>query len=195
MKADDLRNILLDWTLRHSGYDEHRNYIGLSGIADCSRIIYHRYFNETPASDEFQLRTRYSYELEQIIIDRLKGIGGIFKERKGPIVAYKIPILVQGHIEGEVDGNLFEIKTVPLTDYLPIHSVPRKTYWQTQAYMHYGGYQATLCLYFARDSGQFKIFDLWPDHRIMMTIDRKIQNLIEAIKKKEIPACECGRCP
>lgn len=192
MKAEDLERILIDWTLRHSGYDEHRNYIGLSGIADCPQIIYHRYFNETPASNGLKLRTRYSYEIEANLIDRLKGLG-IYKERKNPITAYGG--IVQGHIEGEVSGSLLEIKTVPLAEHLPNGSVPRKVYWQSQAYMYYGAYPETLCLYFARDSGQFKVFDLWPDHRIMMDIDRKIQNLIIAIQIKKQPDCTCGKCP
>lgn len=191
MNAIDLERILIDWTIRNSGYDEHRNYIGLSGIGDCPRIIYHRFFRETPASIESRLKTRLSYEIEANLIERLTLIG-IYKRRKDPIMAYDG--LVQGHIEGEISGSLLEIKTVPLFDYLPLRSVPRRVYWQSQAYMYYGGYPATLCIYFVRDDGRFKIFDLWPDYRIMMEIDRKIQVLINAIKKEEIPACQCGRC-
>ncbi len=191
MKATDLERILMDWTLRHSGYDEQRHYIGLSGIADCPRILYHRYFNETPATPALKLRTRYSYELEAILIERLTGIG-VYKKRKEPITAYHG--VVQGHVDGEISGDLLEIKTVPLGDHIPNGRIPAKVYWQCQGYMYYGHYPATLCLYFARDSGQFKIFDVWPDRKIMMTIDRKIQDLIETIHKTQPPRCECGRC-
>lgn len=190
MKASDLEQLLIDWSIRHSGYDEHRNYIGLSGIADCQRIIYHRYFNETPASTELKLRTRYSYEVEANLINRLNFMG-IYKKGK-TIKAYDG--LVEGHTEGEISGSLLEIKSVPLTEHIPIERVPGKVYWQCQGYMYYGGYPATLLIYFARDRGRFRIFDLWPDHRVMMAVDRKIQDLIAAIQKKQPPVCQCGKC-
>lgn len=190
MKAFDLERLLVDWSVRHSGYDEHRNYIGLSGIADCQRVIYRRYFNETPASQELKPRTRYSYEIEANLIDRLNFIG-IYKKGKS-IKAYDG--MVEGHTDGEISGSLLEIKTVPLMDYIPRERVPAKVYWQCQGYMYYGGYPATLLLCWARDGGQFRIFDLWPDHRIMMIIDRKIQNLIQCIKRKKEPPCQCGKC-
>ncbi len=196
MNASSLERNLIEWSVLNSGYDEHRNYIGLSGIGDCSLVIYRKYFNRTGASAESQLKTRYSYEVEQLIQKRLLDMGG---SMKGYLPGKEISLydgLVQGHTDGEFDGDLLEIKTVPLAEHIPVNrEIPRRAFWQSQAYMLYGPYSRTLIIYFARDFGKFKIFELRPDNRLMIEIPQKIDRLVGAVIKKVPPPCDCGRCP
>lgn len=190
MKAAELEKDLIQWTEEYSGYDEHRNYIGLSTIADCPKEIYRRFFNPTPASRDLKLRTRYTYEIEANMIKRLEALG--LYGRVGPITAYDG--LVQGNPDGRILEDLLEIKTVPLSKHIPVGRLPIKVYWQCQAYMKYGAYPAALVIYLARDKGWFKVFDIYPDLRVMEMIDVKIRSLIEAVKKETPPVCECRRC-
>lgn len=191
--APNFENKLIEWSVRNSGYDEHRDYIGLSTIGDCPRLIYHRYFNRTGISTEGHLKTRYNYEVEENIKNRLRQIGAYSPGKEISIHNG----LVKGHTDGEISGCLLEIKTVPQTKYLPTNysiGISEKIYWQIQAYMLYGQYAVTLMIYFARDYGQFRIFAFAPDKSVQSKIDQKINRLIGAIRDRKVPSCECGRC-
>ncbi len=190
MKAVELEKALTDWTVENSGYDEHRNYIGLSTIADCPKEIYRRFFNETHASRELRLRTRFTYEIEANLIERLRALG---LYRKAETISV-YDGLVQGNPDGRILEDLLEIKTIPLSEHIPRDRLPARVYWQCQAYMKYGSYPATLVIYLARETGCFKVFDICPNAMRMEIIDRKVQRLIQAVKTKTEPACECGRC-
>lgn len=190
MRSEELQRRLTDWSVINSGYDEKRNYIGLSSIADCQRILYRKFFNRTGTSIEQRLRTRASYEIEFNLKERLKAMG--FLKPGKEIRLYEG--LVQGHTEGEIVGNLFEIKTVPLSEHFPDGKIPAKSYWQCQGYMKYGKYPMTLLLYYGRDDGLFKFYEVHPNEGIMQLIEAKIHRLVDAVTKKCEPICECGKC-
>lgn len=190
MTAEELQQNLLDWSIKNSRYDEHRGYIGLSGIYDCSRMIFRRFFKSSLIPVKAHLRTRYCYELEGVIKDRLKGMGvlGIGKE----ISAYGGK--VQGHTDGEIGGKLLEIKTVPRSEFLPTDGIPRKVSWQVQAYMFYGQYEECLVLYFGRDEGQFKTYEVPADQGFGKEIDAKVKMVLDCVTRRVSPMCDCGRC-
>jgi len=190
MNAAELQQTLLDWSVKHSGYEDHRNYIGLSGIGDCPKIIFRRYFNSSVIQVKEHLRTRYSYEIEGIIKERLRkmGILAIGKDISAHLGR------VQGHVDGVVAGKLLEIKTVPLAVDLPFVRIPWKVYWQVQGYMHFGGYDETLIIYFARADGTFRTFEVLADPMVAVEMDAKIKSILECIDRRLPPICECGRC-
>lgn len=188
----EIEKELIHWSLRNSGYDEHRDYIGLSTIGDCPRLIYNRYFNRTGISTAGHLKTRYAYEIERLIKERLQQIG-LYSSGKEISMHNG---LVKGHIDGEIEGSLLEIKSVPRTEYLPTSPmhISTKIYWQIQAYMLYGGYSVTTLIYFARDDGLFKVMAVCRDESLQSRIDQKVVSLVEAVQKQNPPACECGKC-
>jgi len=191
MIAKEIEKKLVQWSAANSGYDEHRPYIGLSGIGDCSLLIWRRFFNHTGASTESRLKTRYSYEIEEDIKRRLQAIG-IYSPGK-EISIYDG--LVKGHTDGEINKDLLEIATIPLTEYLPhINHIPSKKLYQSQAYMLYGHYDRALILYFARDYGVFRIFDLHRDPVMDDRIMSKVDALVEFVRAKVPPPCDCGKC-
>ncbi len=191
MIVKDVEKELIEWSAANSGYDEHRPYIGLSGIGDCSLLIWRRFFNHTGASTESRLKTRYSYEIEKNLQERLKAMG-IYSPGK-EISLYDG--LVQGHTDGEINKDLLEIATVPLTEHIPrSDEIPRKKFWQSQAYMLYGHYDRSIIIYFARDYGVFKVFKVFR-HRVMGDrIMSKVDALVEFVQEKVPPPCECGKC-
>ncbi len=190
MNAWELEYKLTDFSVRTSGYDEHRDYIGLSGVWDCPLVIYRRYFNRMGVSTEARLKTKYSYEVEDIIKRRLRAMGILSPSRE--ISLYDG--LVKGHTEGEILGRLFDVKTVAISAHFPNGQLPYKVRFQMNAYMKYGPYPDTLVIYFARDSGLFKAYDLFPDSDIQIEIVVKLEQLVEAVRNKRQPKCECGRC-
>jgi hypothetical protein len=190
MNAAELQQALIDWSVKYSGYEDHRNYIGLSGISDCPKVIFRRFFNSYAIQVKEHLRTRYSHEIEGVIKDRLRKMGVL--EIGQEISAYQG--MVRGHIDGEISEKLLEIKTVPLAEYLPVGGVPRKVFWQVQGYMCYGGYEEALVLYFARDKGTFRTFEIPIDQAVGNEIDAKIKSVLDAVKRRVLPICVCGRC-
>jgi len=190
--ASNLEKKLIEWSVNNSGYDEHRDYIGLSTLADCSRIIYHRYFNRVGLAREGHLKTRYCYEVEENIKERFRRMGLYSPEKEISI----FDGLVKGHTDGEILGYLLEIKTVPETDHIPRCSVyiPGKVYWQVQAYMLYGSYNRAFLIYLARKFGLFRVFIVTRDESLQSKINIRVNDLVEAVRRRKIPACECGKC-
>lgn len=191
MNTREMDQLFTTWTAENSGYDEHRNYIGLSTIADCPREIYRRFFSPTPADVRSRLKTRASYEIEENLKNRFRKMG-VYREGR-EISLYNG--LVKGHTDGEIWGRLLDIKTVPLEEHLPAdNNCPAKVFWQLQAYMLYGQWNSSIVLYFARDYGVHKFFYLRFSESFGERIENRLSRIIRAIETKSQPDCECGRC-
>jgi len=195
MRADELQERLVNWTVANSGHDERRHYIGLSGIGDCPRQIYDRYFQGQQASVDRHLLTRLSYEIESALVERLHQMG-IYSESP---VALAYDGLVQGHVDGITkDGDLIEIKTVALEDHIP-ERLPRRVYWQVQAYMHYLKCKRQDCrwthvVYLARQSGLVKVIPVRYSPEMGGRVETKVLRLVVAVRDVARPECECGKC-
>jgi len=191
MNTREMDRLFIEWTAENSGYDEHRNYIGLSTIADCPREIYRRYFDSTPASVSSRLKTRASYEIEENLKNRFRKMG-VYGE------GIEISLyngLVKGHTDGEIWGRLLDIKTVPLTEHLPRdNNLPSKVFWQIQAYMFFGGWEDSVVLYFARDFGVHKFFYVRYHESMGKKIETKLTGILRDIEPATPSQCECGRC-
>jgi len=151
MRTSDLQAELLDWSVKNSGFEPGRDYIGLSGIGDCERQIYDRLRNGQRASIDEQLKTRISYELEAALIERLTAMG---LYQPGETISLHGG-LIQGHTDGLIAGReILEIKTLEKAQFFPSNGIPsRRIAWQVQAYMHFLKRPWTHVVYLARDSG------------------------------------------
>ena len=199
MRADELQKRLVNWTVANSGHDERRHYIGLSGIWDCPRVIYDRYFQGQHANVARHMLTRLSYEIEDILVRRLSemGIYGACRE----IVEFDG--LVKGHPDGMLAGrsvpmhnglaDLVEIKTVALESHFP-ERLPRRVYWQVQAYMHYLGRKWAHVIYLARESGLVKVIPVRYSPEMGARVEAKVKRLVVAVRDVARPECECGKC-
>lgn len=188
--SQDLQAAFLDYSVKNSGYDERRPYIGLSTIIDCPAEIYRRFFDSTPASVRRRLKTKASYEIEENLKARLRSMGAYSAGKEISLFEG----LVKGHTDGEVFGALLEIKTVPLDDYLPGSKLPIRTFWQVQAYMKYGPYELAHVLYYSRENGLFRFFEVDPHAPTMNVIEGKLERIARAVRTQTTPACECGKC-
>jgi hypothetical protein len=194
--SNDIQTALVNWTVTHSGHENNRSYIGLSGIGDCDRICYDRYFHGSPAHGvNGHLLCRISYELEAALIERLKASG--LYTPADPISLYDG--LVQGHPDGFinsfVDHDLLEIKTVAEEQHFPKNGrVGRRIYRQVQAYLHYTKRKRAQVLYLARANGALAVVTLGYNPTVAFEIVGKLEHLVQAVKNVRQPNCTCGRC-
>jgi hypothetical protein len=192
MLTRNLQTTLVNYSVAQSGFSTRRNYIGLSGIADCEQVIYDRYrFGQQAGVDE-RLCTRLSYELEAALIERLKDLGLYWPGEE--ILLHGG--LVQGHTDGQIDGReVLEIKTLPKAIWLPENGrVPRRVYWQVQAYMHYLQHAWAHVLYLARDTGELRAIGVRYNLALGKDIEAKVERLVSAVQEVKRPECSCGRC-
>lgn len=193
MRTIDLQNELIDWSVKNSGFQPGRTYLGLSGIGDCEQVIYDRLRNGQRASVEEQLKTRISYELEADLVDRLRALG-VYSPGE-TISLYEG--LVQGHTDGLISGReILEVKTLDLAIHFPANGVPsRRITWQVQGYMHFLKRPFTHVVYLARDNGAIFCLGVRYDAGLGAKIEAKLGHLVEAWQKATRPGCTCGRCP
>jgi len=198
MRTVDLQRELVDWSVRNSGFDAARDYIGLSGIADCERVIYDRLREGQRASINEQLRTRISYELEAALVGRLTAMSLYYLP--GETISLHGG-LVQGHTDGSVSHNgqepqeILEIKTLERETWLPVNGlISRRVAWQVQAYMHYLKRRYTHIVYLARDTGAILCLGLKYDLVFGGKIQAKVELLVKAVQETKRPRCTCRRC-
>ncbi len=190
--VDNLQMALINWTVANSGYENQRAYIGLSGIADCPQVIYDHFMHgNKPNGINGHLLTRISYELEADLIRRLTALN-LYKPAK-EISLYDG--LVRGHPDGIIDGDLLEIKTVAEEDHFPREGkLPRRVYWQVQAYLHFSKLRHAQIIYLARANGALKVIPIHYNPSLALDIVNKIDMLVEAVRSYKRPDCVCGRC-
>lgn len=188
--SNELQAQLINFIVAHSGHDRHRPYIGLSGIGDCELVIYNHYLHGTPATVSEQLKTALGYDLERVLVEKLKKLKLYSPGEE--IVLYDG--LVQGHTDGRVNGDLLEIKTIEREQWFPEHHLPPRIYYQVQAYLHYQKLPFAQVLYLARDSGAVRVYGLRTDERKGVEIASKVATLVTMVQALQRPECTCGKC-
>lgn len=196
--TEQLERDLTAWMVANSRLDSHRPYIGLSKAWECPRRIYDDYHNivATDPSREMVLRTFYSYQLEDLIMGWLASKFGDRVKHPGPDIS-RFEGLLQGHTDGMWGRDLVEVKTVPLSQHIPDtwKRLPQRVFYQVQAYLHYTKIKYCQVIYFARDCGAVRVFGIPYNPGRGEQIEAKFNRLVWAVRSKDRPECECGRCP
>jgi hypothetical protein len=96
--------------------------------------------------------------------------------------------LLTGHTDGELEGILVEIKTVPdaliLEKIIEHGRVPFKVYSQMNAYMLWGNYKRGLCIYEERTTGTLYVFEVYVNTGIQKGLKEKAERIIHQLKRK-----------
>lgn len=191
MRPNDLQAAIINWTVKNSGFEDHRAYIGLSGIGDCEQVIYDRYFGGQFATIGDHLMCRLGYDLEHKLIERLGDLG---MYTPGETIEL-FNGLVQGHTDGRIGEALLEIKTLEREDWLPRDGrIPRRHYQQVQAYLHYTQREFAYMVYLARDHGCVTVEGIRRNATVGTSIAEKVQRLVDAVHNHQRPECSCGKC-
>lgn len=193
MLARDLQKALVNYTVKNSGHEARRGYIGLSEMGLCERVIYEHYRHGLRDDGGVQQRlvNKISFELEAALIARLKAIG-VYQPGKTISLSEG---LVQGHTDGQIGDDLLEIKTVALEEHFPVDGhLPRKIFYQVQGYMHYTGLKNALVVYLARANGALLVVSVRYQEAIGREIAGRVERLQRAVREVKVPMCSCGRC-
>lgn len=198
MKAEVLHDVLE--AVVGDGQEE-REYLGMSQIGRCSRELY---FDLVEGREEMSQEARrrcYEGRVHQAdVVARIEkaGVPVLNEERelRAPFDG-RFERQFLGHVDGEIDGDLLEIKSVEGEDQMAKirRFGPRKRDRpQCQAYMRYGGYARTLIVYKSRADGATWVCWLSRDDEAGEALEEKAKRVLQAVDDGVPPACECGYC-
>lgn len=176
--------------------DEDRRYLGMSLISKCPLYLYRMMTDgrEPPALQSL----RYYHEghlHEADILERLKKAGLLITNMQRTLIA-PWDDRFRGHPDGEVEGDLLEIKSVDCKRFASV--VGRGAFFdhmdQCQMYMRYGGYERALIVYKNRDTGEVYVYEMRRSDQFGEKLEWKAREVLAAVDEGKPPACTCGRC-
>lgn len=181
---------------RHSRFEEHRDYLGMSQLNKCPRILYTE-FTLGIVADPLAHRMAYAgYEQETNILVMLVGTK-VARAVQRELVA-PFDHRFRGHIDAEtMDGDLLEFKSTSMHRWKKVIEDNRPLFShavQVQMYMLYGGYKRSFVVYRNRETYEHIVFEVKPDARMQHRYEDKAKSILAAIDKVKQPECECGRC-
>lgn len=195
MRAETLKQALQDAVV-HT-LEDGRDYLGMSQIGRCSRELYEQMvYGQRQPWGRWLWLCHEGYVHQADVLERLR-------QERVPVLNANRELVAgfderfRGHIDGEVDGDLLEIKSV--NDWAALREIvergPRpRDRDQVQAYMRYGGYARALIVYKARQSGELWVCWESLDEERGAALERKAQAVLAAVDARQPPACDCGWC-
>lgn len=196
MNADDLKQQLLDWTVRNSGAEQ-RTYLGMSSISECSLELYRRMLEPRQWTMSQHLYCYNGYLFERDLKARLAGLGLYAPGSERELVATFDARFI-GHTDGAlVTGEMLEIKSThqeKLDRIVSEGRIPMANFEQVQTYMRHGNYYRAFVVYVARDSGNLHVFEMRLVLAVADRLDIKAKRILRAVDEQRPPKCECRRC-
>lgn len=193
MDAKVMKETLLD-QIAEEWDDGGRHF--MSQIGQCPRKIWRDLVNghQRPSNQG----RRYCHEglvHEADVIERLEGAGVPVLNQGMELVA-GFDERVVGHIDGEVDGDLLEIKTCtrPAFDNVRWRGAKRRHEEQVQLYLRYGEYERGLIVYKCRDTGEIWVVEVRRDDEVGKMLEERAKAILKAVDRGKAPECTCGRC-
>jgi hypothetical protein len=179
-EGETIGKALEDWTAANSGFETSRPRISLSNIFQEDNIIIGEYFKGFNDTHEGRLKCYKGYQMETDLLYRIKEV---FQDK----VQLRVEILdanglIGGHPDFTFAGYPGDCKSVPLDAHLPEHGrLPRRVYWQLQAYMKYLYKPWAVAVYESRETG--KIVDYWirENKAVQLQITEKLKRIVNTI--------------
>ena len=174
---------IANYTAENSNFDTKRDYIGMSNAGMKTEDII-RQMNQ-PMEDNLPIRLKCykGYQMEKDLIARMKAIYGDRIQPATEITAYDGK--VKGHPDFEFDGLPADCKSVARDEWMPKDGkLPRRVYYQMQAYLKYSGKPKALVIYESRESGIIENFWINPNQAVMKEIENRMEEVIEATALK-----------
>ncbi len=209
MDSRQLKQLYIENLKAKSGLEQHRPYLGMSGISQCPRLLYNQFTNGRgyqPIQDHWHCREGYKEQAEA-----LEMLGAI--NPKGVEVIAEWDARYKGHTDWETpDGDLVEIKSVYWDKFMDIverRRAERQHYEQVQAYLRHGVWKLAHICYKARDVPQEQwrgdtiatcggipvwIVSVGLNREVADRLDAKARMILGAIDRGVAPDCVCGRC-
>lgn len=201
----------------NSGLEEHRDYLGISQIGKCPRVVVREFLY---GKGDLSLRSHQAayegYLIEADLLFRLQRIGiAVIPPSPQPLLrsASQSPAgrgsawnevvapfdeRLRGHVDGEtVDGDLLEIKTVTVAKFENVkstHMALNDHFAQVQLYMKYGRWKKCWIVYICRDTFEHFVVRVKYLHTQGIKYEMKAQRILAHIDSGMLPDCECRYC-
>ena len=179
-----------NFTKSISGFDEKREYLGLSLAAKTPEEIASAFIDGYYANHKETLKCYKGYQMEKDLIRRLQIIypNSVSTEdltiKTGILVESNPSLIGEGHPDYWFEGYPGEIKSVLKDSWLPDHRIPTKHYWQMQAYMLYSGKEKGVLVYESRESGLIRVKIFNSEERTQNTIHQKYIDAAKLITER-----------
>jgi hypothetical protein len=172
---------IIKWTCENSHFEQTRNYISLSHIVASVDELINEYKNGFQDSESIRLKCYKGYQMEANLLTRIKHIYG--DRIKTNIEISVFDGLIKGHPDFTFDNYPADCKSVLMDEWLPKdRRLPRRIYYQMQAYMLYLNKDKGLVIFESRESGL--ILDCWL--RQNQNIQNEVREKIKKLKEKLI---------
>lgn len=170
------------FTCANSKFETSRDYISMSHSSLSIEEIISMQTQGFTDSKEIRLRCYKGYQMESDLKDRIV-------KTFGSKIAFGVELsafsgAVKGHPDFTFEGYPGDCKTVPLDEHLPKDRVPRKVWFQMQAYMLYSGKSQALVIYESRETGRIKDFWLTPEQWVQKEINQKFTVVVSRLYKR-----------
>lgn len=164
-----------------SGFETKRDYISLSHATESKEDLLKMFLDGFVDSHLIRLRCYKGYQMERDLVARVKQV--LRADDFPEISAYDG--IVKGHPDFRLEGCPGDCKSVPLDEHLPADKfkLPRRAYWQVQAYMMYGFAEKAFLIYESRESGLIRDFVVRPNSNVQAEIDAKYKWCFQQIRK------------
>lgn len=152
-------------TCDNSCFDSERNYVSLSNCAQTTRELIDQYNKGFQDSTAVRLKCYKGYQMERDLVNRLKMVYGDLIS-----TGTEISIadgLVKGHPDFEFREYPGDCKSVLRDSWIPdFRKLPRRVFWQMQAYMFYMKKNKSLVIYESRETGFLRVYLVFRNARV-----------------------------
>lgn len=181
MIDDSIGNLIIEYTIKNSNFEKKRNYISLSHCYLSANELIEQYKTGFLDNVAIRLKCYKGYQMERDLINRLKNV---FEGRiKTDVEFSAFDGIVKGHPDFIFDGYPGDCKSVLLDEWIPTDKLPRKVYFQMQAYMKYSNIDKALVIYESRESGSIRVFRINANLSIQNEIHTKLSEVVFIIKR------------
>jgi hypothetical protein len=177
-------------------FDESRDYLGMSQIGRCPRVLWRDLTNGRQRPGFKGLVYCHEGLVHQAdVVDRLR-VAGIDLHRREEELIAPWDGRFRGHVDGEVEGALLEIKSLSVAgmENVRFHGPRRRDRLQVQAYMHYGGWDRALIVYKCWDTGRLWVEEVLYNEGVAGELEDKAREVLAAVDGGPRPRCTCGKC-
>lgn len=183
---------------KNSRYEVKRNYLSMSRIGECPRLLYFEYINGAMPDYKNYSGAFLGYTFEDIIANWLINDLKIIDPATRNLELSAFGGRFKGHIDGLTDSRiLVEIKSVNKRKFELIKqdiNVPQTNFLQVQTYMYHGYFQEAIIFYVCRETMHFDLKRLKCMPMIGQRMTEKAKMILHAIDEQKPPRCICGYC-
>lgn len=196
----DFHNKITEYIRKVSGFRSKQDYLGMSTIANCSRLQYDQYMDGQVATDSDHLNCLRGGVIEEAARQHLIGAGIMKPQSQKELTFMHNGIKYQGHTDGKsVEDDWMEIKSLRKDKFDKIKADQRIPYYmngQAQTYMYHDPEQrvkAMLFFFICPETFEFFFLRVVYNHGFAKQLHAKALRILNAIHFKERPVCDCNR--